>query len=399
MNPGLRARAAAAALGLFGFNPHQLRGPDGRFIKMPDSMLKRPRRKPKRAAGESGLYRRRRERFNEEILADARQQREAFDNPKMYPQVPQVEAMQPGPERDALIDEIVEAINNRSFDTPYVAPTRGGPQEVARRAATATRPGPDAPYAQRQAALAESVASGAYDEEKLAQGAMGETRRFDLADGTQAVYKRHLRDWNRGYDKPVWTKKDQTDAEELGASVAAALGVRVPAVHRAGENELYMEFVDGQIGEARWPHRGGVPPRGVLTGPQGRRIGLLDVLIENTDRHGGNYLVDDADNITAIDHGLGFSRTFDLDEQNQPVRRATGGNRATGDFALAEFISPGGRYQTNNPLTGADVERLRDIVEGLRPEFDRLGRGGWWLSMRERVEHLARNASGYEDVL
>lgn len=34
MNPGLRARAAAAALGLFGFNPGQRRGPDGRWIKM-----------------------------------------------------------------------------------------------------------------------------------------------------------------------------------------------------------------------------------------------------------------------------------------------------------------------------------------------------------------------------
>lgn len=44
MNLQGRTAAATAALVAFGFNPHQRRGPDGRWIKMGDSELKRPRR-------------------------------------------------------------------------------------------------------------------------------------------------------------------------------------------------------------------------------------------------------------------------------------------------------------------------------------------------------------------
>lgn len=487
----LRARAALAGLELFGFNPHQKRGPDGRFIKMADHELKRPRRprKPK-ATPDKGdkVYRQRREAYNDGLIRDAREQREGFGDPTKYPELErlekmkpgpardlvadelaeklndripdpndryqpptaggpqmverpstenrlyrarreefnedilsharsdrkiykdgdqkpekyalldQAEAMEPGPERDAVIDRLTEIINSGgTIMEPYTAPTTGGPQVVDGQTGGGQRPGLDAPYEQRAAALRSSVDAGAYDEQILAQGAMGETRRFELADGTSAVYKRQTRDWDRGWDYPVWTKQDQTDAEELSAITADALGVRAPAIVRDSDTEIYMELMPGVIGESRWPNRSGAPKR-VAVGQQGIRMGLLDTLIENTDRHGGNYLVDEDENLHAIDHGLAFSKTYqklpDGTVQRAPVDRV----KATGEFALENFVSPSGNLY-DNPLTPADGEKLKRAMADLRQRFVDAGRLGWWESMNERALHIAARATGTEDVL
>ena len=489
MSLELRARAATAMLDLFGFNPHQLRGPDGRFIKMSESQLKRPRRprKPKQQPGGSDkVYRQRRELYNDGLIRDAQEQRDGFDNPDMYPELEQLramkpgpardlvadqlaeklndripdpndryqpphaggpkmaerpvedrlyrarreqfnedllaharsdriiykddatkpekyalldraESMEPGPERDAVIDELTEVINSGGTAmAPYVAPTTTAPG-VAERGADVARPPLTAPYEQRREALRRSVEGGAIDEQLFSQGAMGETRRFDLADGSSTVYKRQTRDWDRGGHYPIWTKMEQTDAEELAAITAAALGVRAPAIVRTGDEEIYMELMPGEIGEMRWPHRSS-PPKGVVIGEQGIRMGLLDTLIENTDRHGGNYLVDVDENLQAIDHGLAFSKTYGREPDGRIVRRPVDRINATGDFALENFVSPSGNLY-DNPLTAADGERLKRIVADLRQEFVDRGRLGWWESMNERATHVAARASGDRDVL
>lgn len=71
----LRAAAATAALELFGFNPHQLRGPDGKWIKMPTALRKerrrerdRKRRADKKLGRESRTAR---DGYNSEILSRA----------------------------------------------------------------------------------------------------------------------------------------------------------------------------------------------------------------------------------------------------------------------------------------------------------------------------------------
>jgi hypothetical protein len=486
----LRARAATAALELlFGFNPHQRRGPDGRFIKMPDSELKRPRRprRPKAAPrGSDKVYRQRRELYNDGLIRDAREQRDGFGNPDMYPELERLEAMKPGPARDLVADELAEKLNDRIPDPNdrYQPPHAGGPKMVQRpvedrlyrarreqynedvishvsgnrsiykdeadhpemygaydqaltmepgperdavldrmvellnahpstthpytpptttapgaaeRGADVARPPITAPYEQRRDALRRSVEGGAVDEQLFSQGAMGETRRFDLADGSSTVYKRQTRDWDRGGHYPVWSKMEQTDAEELAAITAAALGVRAPAIARTGDEEIYMELMPGEIGEARWPYRSS-PPKGVVIGQQGVRMGLLDTLIENTDRHGGNYLVDQDDNLYAIDHGLAFSKTYGREPDGRVVRRPVGPINATGDFALENFVSPSGNLY-DNPLTRADGERLKQVMADLRQEFVDRGRLGWWESMNERALHVAARASGYEDML
>lgn len=489
MSLELRARAALASLGLFGFNPHQLRGPDGRFIKMADSQLKRPRRprKPKKQpSGNDKVYRQRREAYNDGLIRDAVEQRDAWDDPTMYPELDRLEKMKPGPardlvadelaerlnlripdpndryqpptaggpqmveppaenplyrarreeynedvmthvsgnkaifqdedkypelyaaharaegmaegpERDAVIDAMVELLNqHKSVDSPYRPPTTGGPQH-AQQVGGGQRPGFDAPYSERVAALRRSVDTGAYAEEIMAQGAMGETRRFDLADGTQTVYKRQTRDWDRGWQWPLLKKGDQADAEELAAVVAAALGVKAPSVARTSDTEFYMDMMPGKIGELAWPGRAD-PPKRVVDSPQGVRMGLLDTLIENTDRHGGNYLADADDNLYAIDHGLAFSKTYEQLPDGTVQRRPVDRFNATGDFALGNFVSPSGNLY-DNPLTRADGEKLKQVVAGLRQQFVDAGKLGWWESMNERALHIAARATGDADVL
>lgn len=573
MSLELRARAALAGLELFGFNPHQRRGPDGKFIKMADHELKRPRRprKPKATPGKGDkVYRQRREAYNDGLIRDAREQREGFGDPTKYPELERLEKMKPGPardlvadelaeklneripdpndryqpptaggpqmvedprvawraardaynesvldyaeaqveplakqghdsasladkienirflkgdpeydieidelrdtlthyyghdvklprppappgmqmvenplyrarreeynedvmghvasnkvimqdedkypelyglhaqaegmaqgsERDAVIDSMVELLNqHKTVDSPYRPPTTGGPQ-YAQQVGGGQRPGFDAPYSERVAALRRSVDTGAYDEQIMAQGAMGETRRFDLADGTSAVYKRQTRDWDRGWEYPLLTKETQADAEELAAVVANALGVKAPAVARTSDTEFYMEMMPGKIGELAWVGRAGAPKR-VVDSPQGLRMGLLDTLIENTDRHGGNYLADEDENLYAIDHGLAFSKTDqklpDGTVQRRPVDRVL----ATGEFALANFVSPSGNLY-DNPLSRADGEKLKRVVADLRQQFVDAGRLNWWESMNERAQHIAARATGTEDVL
>jgi tRNA A-37 threonylcarbamoyl transferase component Bud32 len=317
--------------------------------------------------------------------------------PEKYALLDQAEAMQPGPERDAVIDRLTEIINSGgTIMEPYIPPTTGGP-EYTQAVGGGQRPSIDAPYAERRAALQASIDTGAHAEETLAQGAMGETRRFELADGTSAIYKRHTRDWNRGWDYPIWTKTDQTDAEELSAITAEALGVKAPAVTRASDTEIYMELMPGQIGEMRWPHRN-TPPKGVVVGQQGVRMGLLDTLIENTDRHGGNYLVDEDENLYAIDHGLAFSKTYEKLPDGTVQRKPVDRFNATGEFALGNFVSPSGNLY-DNPLTPADGQKLKRVMADLRDQFEQHGRLGWWEAMNERAQHIAARASGTQDVL
>jgi len=479
---GLRARAAVASLELFGFNPHQRRGPDGRFIKMADHELKRPRRG---GSGGDAQYRKRREGFNDEIIRDAIEQREGFGNPAMHPEIDQIGGMPPGAERDALIDQMVERINDRipdpndryvppppgrgprqaavvenplyrqrrekyntevvlavealrklaqrdtsdiqkiqamppgperdaridlladefndslSPDDRYVppfVPPNEGPRLAPRLAATTERPGLTAPYARRRAALARSVRTGATQEQTLAQGLMGETRRFDLADGTSAVYKRATRDWDRGWDRPVWTKKEQIDAEELSSRVAAALEVPAPAVHRSGDDEIYMEFMPGVDPDIRWEFRGGRPSRGSLVSPEGVKFGLLDVLIANTDRHAGNFLVDGDDHPVAIDHGMAFNNTYHINERGEQVLDDRGLSSATGEYALHNFVDLLQNRQKSNPLTASDVAHVRRQLAKTRREFERLGRLDWYEAMQRRMDQVADLASGDEDV-
>lgn len=301
-----RARSAQSVLALatLGLNPHQRRGPDGRWIKMPASELKRPRRsrKPSRAARGQGA-----------------------------------------------------------------------------------RPPASAPYGQRRDALAKSVQSGIDDHSPLGAGEMGELRRLHLADGTQAIYKKAKGGLPRWTGRE-WTAQDQTDAEELAALVAAAVGAKAPAVQRVGDTELHMEVAPGVVAAVAARDWGGNYPTALMQSDDAAKIGLLDMLLDIPDRHEGNWLVD-GENIYAVDHGLAFM---------EPAGEYS--NAAASPFAAERFIDLDGTYLEDNPLSVFDISHLHRKLDELEPEFRRLGRLQWLDDVRTRLNQLADSATSMRGI-
>lgn len=396
MNLYQRALAARAAIGLLAFNPHQKRGPDGRWIKMGDSELKRPRRPstgPRATHTEDHpLYRRRRNAYNDRI-ARLIDDLKARVDPQFSDLIEQYDAAEPGERRDSVADQLRVQLKQRLGDYAPLPPEPSRNVPIARgRGRGGPRPDLDAPYPQRRSALQRSVNSGAVEEVPLSQGQMSETRRYHLADGTEVISKQIHRDEDWGGGAVPWRVKDQLDAEELSAALAQALGVRAPAVVREGDDTIYMDVMPGTEGLARWPDRR-EPPRGVVYSPEGLRIGVLDTLIENSDRHGGNYLVDDKDELSAIDHGLAFHAMYEMRDGQPQVKTDLRSPQVVSPFARGPFIDGWG-YVEQNPLTDGDIKQLRRRVASVRRQFERLGRQEWYEQMVRRLDLLAANAGG-----
>lgn len=117
--------------------------------------------------------------------------------------------------------------------------------------------------------------------------------------------------------------REMAAKEMVVAAIGQAIGARVPVTvldPRYGGEALYMEFLEGQTA---LEHAGGTPERlTVISGemiqvggdlpdysllvqfqgsPPGRRLGLLDLYVANTDRHAGNWLIGDG-GVAGIDH-------------------------------------------------------------------------------------------------
>ncbi|MFC3996082.1 hypothetical protein ACFOVU_09170, partial [Nocardiopsis sediminis] len=182
--------------------------------------------------------------------------------------------------------------------------------------------------------------------------------------------------------------RQRADAEQLASLVGRAIGADVPGVYRVGYNELYMHYMHGRSATDRL---GGDFPE--LTGASGLRLGLLDVLIANTDRGPENLLYTGHGTVIGIDHGGGWA--IEENEPYDPTNLGGFANPATMetyyDFANNRWIA--------NPLTVRDVQWLEGAITALRPEFLRLGREGWYEGMRARLGMLARNARGTAGLL
>lgn len=417
MSLDLRARAATALLALFAFNPHQRRGPDGRWVKMADHELKRPRRgkgprtpqkhepqelqkpkPPKPQRLEDGKppinlpdpevdYRRRRDEYNNEVMFYAQAKRlETAGTPQadqtLQYAIEDVEEQVDQEDRDLAIDRLRRWLNNLhgGLDALTPAPEREeaplptlppGP-----RTSGGARPPKTASHEQRRVALDNSVRSGIDGQRALGAGKMGDTRRFQLADGTQAIYKRALHDWAH------WDKRAQTDAEELAALVADAFDVRAPAVQRVSDDELYMEVVPGSNAASTGWTGFSAEDRQLFLTDSAFKMGLFDTIVNNADRHTGNWMIDGED-LYAIDHGLAFEG------------RETGSSQAIKSlFARSHFIEIDGSYRAENYLSPSDVEYLRRRLDELEPKFQQLDRGEWLDDMRTRLDYLEERAIG-----
>jgi hypothetical protein len=227
--------------------------------------------------------------------------------------------------------------------------------------------------------MAGHVASGVKSREKLSGGMVGEVELVTFNDGSRAVHK-------VAHDV-ILSPKHQQDAEELGSKVAHALGVRAPEVYRAGEAEVFMDHMPGRPAITELGSGRGRDSRWA-TSPEGVRVGLLDMLIDNNDRNTGNWLID-GDHISAIDHGAAFR--FNIGAKGEPRYSAVS---AFETHFVRNARNGGGGEWVDNPLTQAEVADVRAKLEDLRPEFDRLDRGAWHDSMMARLDGIERHAKG-----
>lgn len=222
------------------------------------------------------------------------------------------------------------------------------------------------------------------EREVLAGGESAVTELLTLADGTRVVHKSGA------------ALATANDAEQLSALVARALGVRAPRVYRNAADSIYMEYVDDAItaDELRQtePKQWEARTAAALDWNDGNLVGLLDVLISNSDRNMGNWMLTADGRTIPIDHGHAYTVPSDDLETYQPVP-AGPVEALTGTGPFADAYTGG-----SNPLTAADVTEVRRRLEALRGDFDHIGRGDWLDYSLRVLDKLEREAAGFGSV-
>jgi hypothetical protein len=218
------------------------------------------------------------------------------------------------------------------------------------------------------------------DVTELTEGASSlEVARIRYADGTVAVKK-----------KANW---GQTENEQLAGIVGQAIGAPVPPVLRTEFDEVVMGYVPGDVPAWSWKHLDAdqIDAEMQVLGdtPAGQRLGLLDLLIANGDRHDGNVAVDEHSGELSggFDHGQAFGN---LKPGPPPWQFSQFGTRWLEEDPVTRKF----RWADRNPLTAADVRWLRTRLDAIRPQFDELDRLRDWKFMVAQLDQLAAHAGG-----
>lgn len=173
-----------------------------------------------------------------------------------------------------------------------------------------------------------------------------------------------------------------TDAEELGALVMDALEVPTQTVVRTGERSIAASFLEGQYPEAYGDF---VYPSGIeamVDTDPGRLLGLADVLIGNSDRRRNLVKLVDG-RLASFDLGGAF--------RAPKLAGATDPSSPLGGY----FAGTGGRgWRKANDMDPRDLALIRQRLEALRPEFERLGRAAWHRQMMARLDEIEKRATG-----
>jgi 8-oxo-dGTP pyrophosphatase MutT (NUDIX family) len=226
--------------------------------------------------------------------------------------------------------------------------------------------------------LADAVASGEVKRSNVAGGHGTKTEKVTFGNGHHAIHKIMDDDFEHG------TGEEQADKEQLASLVAAAVGVRVPAVHRVGPDEVYMDYVDGRVGDVA-----GWEPNTQARRDQAARLGLFDMVLDNFDRNNHNWIVTPSGDLAAIDHAAAWGEVGSPEDFFPRIDLR--------DQFSALFAEDG--ELIDNPMTAADMGRVGQRLRALRPEFDRLGRGNWLDASLQRLADMAEHAAGTKDLV
>ncbi len=198
----------------------------------------------------------------------------------------------------------------------------------------------------------------------------------------------HLVTYNDGRRVVVKVSSvEQADAEMLASIVGQAMGAPVPRAVRLNDKTVVMEYVEGLSGREVQFNFENRPNLHYWRSPEGRLLGVFDVLTDNRDRNGNNWRVRPDDDVAGIDHDAAF-RGF-----GDPLDPST--NLFVRDYVV---LGPDGTQIIDHPLSQADIQHLRDVLGPLRPEFERLGRSGWHEELMGRLDRLAEHATGTDPL-
>lgn len=247
--------------------------------------------------------------------------------------------------RDAIVTRFVGSrLASDALGRP--APGPANPDVVSRTGSVSPR---------QQAVL--DVAATPVTGERRQGGAMGITS-LEEHEGGQLIRKDVS---NASPGSMVRKPKDQYDAELLAPLIGDAIGLRTAATVEADQpGQVLMEYIPGKTGEELAVF--GQDIEGPLDSPDGQLLDLFDAVINNYDRNDGNWIVADDGRIVPIDHSMSFFTGRQL------------GASAPGRLTV--------------PLTSDELVQVRARIEGLRPEFERLGRGAWLDQALKRFDKL-----------
>lgn len=282
-------------------------------------------------------------------------------------------------------------------------PTRAVPRTVP---AQQPIPAPRAPSMSPEAARYQLNLKGIEDLAERVETQLSQARRSGIHEGIQGD-KKKLR-WpdgvalfSKSYADDVWklgaTKARYTvDAEQLAGVLGQALGVNVPRVFRRDEYGIFTDWsTDAPQFRVEKRKDGFDVIERAMRSDDGIRIGLLDMLTGNIDRHSGNILIGAGGKVTGIDQGLAWSGALD--------RLATVGSTEFAESASVFMLGPakvhfvdGSRISGfgDNPLTRADIAWIRRRMNSLRPLFEHLGRGRFLDYSNAVLDLLERHAKG-----
>jgi len=174
-------------------------------------------------------------------------------------------------------------------------------------------------------------------------------------------------------ERPLWDFPDGTLCQRETASfvMSEMLGWDIvpPTVLREGPRGIgsVQAFINHDPNEHYFTIREGETFSKVDT--QLQRMAVFDAIVNNADRKGGHCLIDDADKIWGIDHGLTYHpakklRTVIWDYAGKPIAKDILADVQTLCGKLDDEIDPH-LQQLNQLLTPREMLSVRNRVEGL----------------------------------
>jgi hypothetical protein len=219
------------------------------------------------------------------------------------------------------------------------------------------------------------------DRRPLGGGAVADVELITLKDGKKVIRKKA---------RPGSGGIQEADGEHAASLIARKLGLDAPRVYRNDRESIYMDYVEhAQTADELIGH-GGKRPKRVADAAgtdDGKKIGLLDLLTHNFDRNSGNWMLRDGHDghVIPIDHGVAYTEMPDGDVVDL-------------DNVVSDFADLYTQHDSN-PLTREDVKEIRQRLENLRPDFERLGHGDWLDYSLRVLDALAPKAKGTRNLV